>query len=179
MTQQRAEGAPPTDAAATYVQALRERLAADRCKVTEADLGGHRVLVGARSDRRARWMGTKAEIFVFALAVPEVDTASMTEFTGWAMDRAKRLRSGLPGFRNVATVLPALVSASVQPAAAKWAAMDARLLGTSLMSRPITVETPATGGARITMYRGRTMWGGGFTGHVLRKASLYFPDQGV
>ncbi|MBO4271992.1 hypothetical protein GSF24_15385 [Microbispora triticiradicis] len=175
MTRQRPDRTPPADAAAAYVQALRERLAADRCKVTEDDWGGHPVLVGCRSDRKARWLGTKVEIFVFAVAVAEVDTASITEFTGWAMDRAKRLRSGLPGFRNAATVLPALVGASVQPAAAKWAATDARLLGATLISRPITVETPAAGAARITMYRGGTMWGGAFTRHILRKASLYFP----
>jgi len=175
MTQQRSDGAPPTDAAAVYVQALRERLTADRCKVAEAEWRGHRVLVGRRSDRKARALGTKVEIFVFAVAVPEVDTASMTEFTAWAMENAKHLRSGLPGFRNAATVLPALVSADVRPDAAKWAAMDARLLGATLMSRPITVETTGTGTARVTMYRGGTVWGGAFTHHVLRKASLYFP----
>ncbi|MFF2513933.1 hypothetical protein [Streptomyces sp. NPDC058086] len=175
MTQQLIDGAPSADAANAYLEALRERLAADGCGVTATTWREYRVVIGSRSDRRVRWFGTKVELFTLAAAVPEVDNASMAEFTGWAMDYVKSLRSGLPGARNAAMILPALAGGSVQPSASNWAAKDARILGTSLISRPITVETPASRATRVTMYRGRVVYGGMFTRHVLEKASLYFP----
>ncbi|MCX5395283.1 hypothetical protein [Streptomyces sp. NBC_00094] len=133
-----------------------------------------RVVTGCRADRKVRWFGTKAELFVFATTVPEIDAATLGDFTAWAMSYAKSLRGGIPGARNAALVLPALVSARVQPQAAQWAAQDARILDATLISRPLTVETtPDT--VRTTMYRGRVVWGGMFTGHVLEKAALYFP----
>ncbi|MFH8253710.1 hypothetical protein [Streptomyces roseolus] len=165
---------PTADAAATYLTALRERLAGDGCTVTAPEWNGHRVVTGSRADRKARWFGTKVEVFVFAAAVPEVDVADLAEFTGWAMGYAKGLRSGVPGARNAAMVLPALVSTRVRPEAARWAAEDARILGTTLIGRPLTVET-TPGGTRTTMYRGQVQWGGLFTRHVLEKAALYFP----
>ncbi|MEV6199740.1 hypothetical protein AB0M64_07175 [Streptomyces sp. NPDC051771] len=165
---------PTADAAATYLTALRERLAGDGCTVTTPEWNGHRVVTGSRADRKARWFGTKTELFVFAAAVPEVDAGDLAAFTTWAMSYAKSLRSGIPGARNAATVLPALVSTRVRPEAARWAAEDARILGTTLISRPLTVET-APGGVRTTMYRGQVQWGGLFTRHVLEKAALYFP----
>jgi hypothetical protein len=58
-----------------------------------------------------------------------VDEASMAQFTGWAMDYAKSIRSGLACARNAAMVLPALVSGAVQPAARTWVAADARSSG--------------------------------------------------
>ncbi|GAA1236504.1 hypothetical protein GCM10009665_28290 [Kitasatospora nipponensis] len=175
MTKQQADGAPPIDAADTYLAGLAERMGADGCHLTTTTWREFRVVVGSRSDRRARWFGTKAELFVLAAAVPGIDQAALAEFTRWSMDRVKGIRSGLPGARNAALVLPALISGGVQPSATKWATADARLLGTSVLGRPITVETPAPGGARVAMYRGRVRWGGMFTGHVLEKASLYFP----
>ncbi|WP_371642060.1 hypothetical protein [Streptomyces mirabilis] len=57
------------------------------------------------------------ELFVLAAAVPEVDDASMAEFTGWAMDHVMSFRSGLPGARNATMILPALAGDSVQPSA--------------------------------------------------------------
>ncbi|WP_240981810.1 MULTISPECIES: hypothetical protein [unclassified Streptomyces] len=62
----------------------------------------------------------------------------------------------------------------VRPEAARWAAEDARILGTTLIGRPLAVET-APDGARTTMYGGRCSWGGLFTRHVLEEAALYFP----
>ncbi|MFK4066692.1 hypothetical protein [Streptomyces sp. NPDC029674] len=174
MTQQRTDGALPADAANSYVEALRERLAADGCGVTAANWGEHRVAIGSRADRKARWFGTRTELFVFAAAVPRVDDASLAEFTGWSLTYAKSIRSGLPGARNAVMVLSALVSDDVQPSAREWAAADARMLGTSVVGRPLTIET-APGAGRVTMYRGGVAWGGMFTRHVLEKAALYFP----
>ncbi|MCX4598532.1 hypothetical protein OG819_56460 [Streptomyces sp. NBC_01549] len=175
MTQQRSDGAPSADAANAYLEALRERLAADGCGVTATTWRDYRVVIGSRSDRKVRWFGTRVELFVLATAVLEVDNASMAEYTGWAMDYVKSLRSGLPGARNAAMILPALASGSVQPSARDWAAKDARILGTSLIGRPVTVETSASKATRVSMYRGRVVYGGMFTRHVLKKASLYFP----
>ncbi|MEU1535345.1 hypothetical protein [Streptomyces fagopyri] len=164
----------PTAEAATYLAALQERLTADGCTLTSPHWNDHPVVAGYRSDRKVRWFGTKAELFVFATAVPAIDTATLGDFATWSMQYAKSLRGGIPGARNAALVLPALVSGDVRPEAAQWAAQDARILDTTLISRPITVETvPA--GIRTTMYRGRTLWGGMFTSHVLEKAALYFP----
>ncbi|MFF7360890.1 hypothetical protein [Streptomyces sp. NPDC008125] len=165
---------PTADAADTYLTALHDRLKADGCTVTSSDWKGHRSVTGFRADRKARWFGTKAELFVFAAVVPEIDVVTLGEFTDWAMHYAKSVRGGIPGARNVAQVLPALVSTRVRPEAARWAAQDARILDTSLISRPLTVET-TPGATRTTLYRGGTVWGGMFTGHVLEKASLYFP----
>ncbi|MFE0651128.1 hypothetical protein ACFVZH_21320 [Streptomyces sp. NPDC059534] len=165
---------PTADAAAMYLTALQGRLTADGCTVTLPAWNDSRVVVGCRADRKARWFGTKAELFVFATAVPEVDVTTLGEFTAWAMRYAKSLRGGIPGARNAALVLPALVSARVKPEAAQWAAQDARILDSTLISRPLTVET-APNAVRTTMYRGRVVWGGMFTGHVLEKAALYFP----
>ncbi|MFJ3091579.1 hypothetical protein [Streptomyces sp. NPDC086838] len=165
---------PTADAAATYLTALHARLTADGCTMSSPPWNDYRVVTGCRADRKVRWFGTKTEVFVFAAAVPEVDATLLGEFTVWAMSYAKSLRKGIPGARNAAFVLPALVSPRVRPEAARWAAQDARLLGTTLISRPVTVET-APGAARTTMYRGGTTWGGMFTKHVLEKAALYFP----
>ncbi|MEU8926297.1 hypothetical protein AB0D10_36125 [Kitasatospora sp. NPDC048545] len=175
MTHDQTDGASSADAAARYLEALRERLAADGCRINGTGRPGHRVVIGSRSDRKARWFATKVELFVLAAAVPEVDGASLAEFTGWALGYAKDLRSGLAGVRNAAMVLPALISDRVHPSAVQWAAADGRVLGTDLIARPVVVETAATGGARTTVYRGRAAWGGMFTSHVLTKASLYFP----
>ena len=125
--------------------------------------------------RKARWFGTKAELFVLAASVPGVGQALLTEYTGWALDYAKNLRGGLAGARNATLILPALVTGNAQPDARTWAAKDARVLGTSLIGRPITVETSGSGVTRVSMYRGGSMYGGMFTGHVLEKAALYFP----
>ncbi|MEU8790769.1 hypothetical protein [Streptomyces sp. NPDC048643] len=162
------------DAAALYLAALQERLTADGCTVTSPHWRDHRVVTGSRADRKVRWFGTKAELFVFAAAVPAIDAATLGDFTVWAMEYAKSLRGGIPGARNAALVLPALISGHVRPEAVRWAAQDARILDTTLISRPITIET-APAGIRTTMYRGRTAWGGMFTSHVLEKAALYFP----
>ncbi|MEU3693039.1 hypothetical protein [Streptomyces narbonensis] len=165
---------PTADGAAAYLEALHGRLTADGCTVTSPPWDGRRVVSGSRADRKVRWFGTKAELFVLAAAVPEIDVATLGEFTAWAMRYAKGLRGGIPGARNAALVLPALVSTRVRPEAAQWAAQDARILDTTLISRPLTIET-APDATRTTMYRGRVVWGGMFTGHVLEKASLYFP----
>ncbi|WP_309054029.1 hypothetical protein [Streptomyces sp.] len=165
---------PAADSAAAYLTALHERLTADGCTVTRPRWNGLTVVSGSRADRKVRWFGTKAELFVFATAVPEVDVAVLSEFTVWTMSYAKSLRGGIPGARNAALVLPALVSEHVQPEAARWAAQDARILDTTLIGRPLTVQT-TPGAVRTTMYRGRVVWGGMFTGHVLEKAALYFP----
>jgi hypothetical protein len=177
VTQQRTDGAPPADTAGTYLDALRERLAADGCLVTAGTWSDHRVVIGSRADRRARWFGTKVELFVLAAAVPAVDDVSLAAFSGWAMSYAKSIRSGVPGARNSATVLPALISTGVHPSARAWAAADARILGTTLIGRPVTVETSASQASqvtRVTMYRGQVVYGGLFTRHVLDKAALYF-----
>jgi hypothetical protein len=175
MTQHQSDPAPATGAADSYLAGLRERLAADGSVVTGTTWRDRPVLIGSRSDRKARWFGTKSELFVLAAAVPEVDQALLTEYTRWALDYAKDLRSGLSGARNAAMVLPALVTANARPAARSWATQDARVLGTSVIGRPVTVETSGTGVTRVTLYRGRSMYGGMFTGHVLEKAALYFP----
>ncbi|MFJ5711488.1 hypothetical protein [Streptomyces sp. NPDC093105] len=162
------------DAAGTYLAGLAGRLTADGCAVTSPEWNGRPVVAAQRADRKARWFGTKSELFVFAAAVPQVDVVTLEEFTVWAMSRAKSLRGGIPGARNVTLVLPALVSPYVDPAAAQWAAQDARTIDTTVVSRPVTVQT-APDAVRTTMYRGRVVWGAMFTGHVLEKAGLYFP----
>jgi len=88
--------------------------------------------------------------------VPEVDQALLTRFTGWALDYAKNCGADWPAART-------------------WAAKDARVPATSLTGRPVTVETTGSGVTRVTMHRGRSMYGGMFTGHVLEKAALHFP----
>ncbi|MFE5795684.1 hypothetical protein ACFQ8C_24345 [Streptomyces sp. NPDC056503] len=165
---------PTTGPAAAYLAALQRRLTADGCTVTTPPWNDHRVVAACRADRKARWFGTKVELFVFAAAVHEIDEENLGEFTVWAMRYAKDLRRGIPGARNAAMVLPALVSERVHPEAARWASHDARILGTTLIGRPLTVET-APGAVRTSMYRGQVQWGGLFTGHVLEKAALYFP----
>ncbi|MEU9987103.1 hypothetical protein AB0E10_09905 [Streptomyces sp. NPDC048045] len=175
MTQQGFDGAPRADAADVYLEAVRGRLAADGCGVTATTWAGHRVLIGSRSDRRLRWFGTKVELFVLATTVPEVDKASIAEFTRWALNYVRGVHGGLPGARNAAMVLPALVSGTVQPSAEDWAAQDARVVGTSVVGWPVTARTTTSRVTRVTMYRGRVAYGGMFKRHVLEKASLYFP----
>ncbi len=93
---------------------------------------GHRQTSrSAARNGRVRAVRHDVELFVLAAAVPEVDNTSMAEFTQWAMDHVKSLRSGLPGARNAAMILPAPAGGSVQPAARTRAAEDARILGRS------------------------------------------------
>ncbi|MFI2780749.1 hypothetical protein [Streptomyces sp. ALB3] len=164
---------PTADAAAAYLTALQERLTRDGCTVNSPQWKDRPAVIGHRADRKARWFGTKTEVFVFAAAVPEIDLVTLADFTGWSMSYAKSLRKGIPGARNAAMVLPALISSRVQPEAAQWAAQDARVVGATLIGRPLTVETWPDG-ARVTMYRGQVPIGGLFTKHVLEKAALYF-----
>ncbi|QHY96711.1 hypothetical protein SSPS47_16520 [Streptomyces sp. S4.7] len=175
MTQQRTDGTPSAEPATAYLEALRERLAADGCKVTATPWDEHQAVIGSRSDRKARWFGTKVQLFVLAAAVPQVDDALLANFTGWATEYAGDLRGGLPGARNALMVLPTLISGNVQPSATQWAAADARILGTTVIGRPVVVHTPAPGAGRATMYRGGVVWGGMFTTRVLEKASRYYP----
>ncbi|MFC8076612.1 hypothetical protein ACFUN8_13865 [Streptomyces sp. NPDC057307] len=175
MTQQGIGGARSADAATAYLETLRGRLAADGCEVTGTLWGDSQVVIGSRSDRKARWFGTKVQLFVLAAAVPEADDTSLASFTRWAMEYAGDLRGGLPGARNALMVLPALISGNIRPSASDWAAKDARLVGTTVVGRPVTVQTTVPGTGGVTMYRGGVTWGGMFTGHVLEKASLYFP----
>ncbi|MFF2189129.1 hypothetical protein [Streptomyces sp. NPDC058155] len=175
MTQQRTDGTPSAEPATAYLEALRGRLTADGCRVTATTWDDHQVVIGSRSDRKARWFGTKVQLFVLAAAVPQADDAVLADFTGWAMEYAGDLRGGLPGARNALMVLPTLISADVRPSATEWAARDARILGTTVIARPVVVQTPTPGAGRATMYRGGVVWGGMFTTHVLEKASLYYP----
>ncbi|MFF2141019.1 hypothetical protein [Streptomyces sp. NPDC058193] len=164
---------PTADAADAYLLALQERLTRDGCTVISPHWKDRPVVIGRRADRKARWFGTKTELFVFAAVVPEIDLVTLADFTGWSMSYAKSLRRGIPGARNAAMVLPALVSARVHTEAAQWAAQDARTVGATLIGRPLTVETLPEG-VRVTMYRGQVPVGGLFTNHVLEKAALYF-----
>jgi hypothetical protein len=164
---------PTADAAAAYLAALQERLTGDGCAVTSLHWKDQPVVIGRRGDRKARWFGTKTELFVLAAAVPEIDLATLAGFTGWSMSYAKSVRKGIPGFRNAAMVIPALVSGRVQPEAARWATEDARVVGATLIGRPVAVET-WPGGVRVAMYTGQVPVGGLFTRHVLEKAALYF-----
>ncbi|MEV0007082.1 hypothetical protein [Streptomyces sp. NPDC047973] len=165
---------PAADAATAYLATLQERLTDDGCKVTLLQWEDQPVVIGRRADRKVRWFGTKTELFVFATAVPEIDLTTLAGFTGWSMSYAKSVRKGLPGMRNAAMVLPALVSGSVQPDAAQWAAEDARVVGATLIGRPVAVQAVPGGGVRVAMYRGQVPVGGLFTRHVLAKAALYF-----
>ncbi|MGW2048346.1 hypothetical protein ACWCPF_24660 [Streptomyces sp. NPDC001858] len=174
MTEQRTDAAPPADPATAYLEALRRRLAADGCALASETWAGHLVVVGSRSDRKARWFNTKCKLFVYGAVVPRVDEAAIAEFTVWALAYSKRLRGGIPGARNATMALPALISPNVHPSAAQWAAADGRTRDASVVARPITVETTPEA-VRTTMYRGGIMWGGIFTSHVLEKAALYFP----
>ncbi|MFF7992728.1 hypothetical protein ACFZDG_23400 [Kitasatospora xanthocidica] len=175
MTEHQVDSAPTADSATAYLEGLRERLAADGCQVAEGSWHGLRAVVGSRSDRKARWFGTEVDLFVLAAAVHRVDEATLAEFTSWAMAHAGSVRTGPAGARNAAMILPALIGDSVHPAAAQWAGADGRVLGATLIARPVAVEAAAPGAARVTMYRGGFTWGGMFTSHVLEKAALYFP----
>ncbi|WP_328687876.1 hypothetical protein OHA74_54315 [Streptomyces phaeochromogenes] len=174
MTEQRADAAPPADPATAYLEALRRRLTADGCTLTSETWAGHLVVVGSRSDRKARWIGTKFQLFVYGAVVPQIDETAIAEFTNWALANAKRRRGGVPGARNVPTALPALISTNVHPPAAQWATANGHVMGAPVVARPVTVETTPEA-VRTTMYRGRVIYGGLFTSHVLEKAALYFP----
>lgn len=66
-----------TDRAAEYLTALQERLTRDGCTVISPHWKGRPVVIGRRADRKARWFGTKTEVFVFPTAVPEIDLATL------------------------------------------------------------------------------------------------------
>ncbi|MEV7284257.1 hypothetical protein AB0O01_06760 [Streptomyces sp. NPDC093252] len=160
--------------AAGYLAGLRDRLAADGCEVTSMRWHGHEVVVGMRTDRKARWLGSRAQLFVHAAAVPSVDDVALAEFTGWAMTAARsRIRGRLLN-RSAGLVLPALISEDVRPSAVTWATADIRTLGFTMTGRPVTVTVTADG-PRTDMFRDWVKWAGSFTGHVLKKAALYFP----
>ncbi|WP_328498646.1 hypothetical protein OHS59_42330 [Streptomyces sp. NBC_00414] len=92
------------------------------------------------------------------------------------MTHAKSLRGGLPGARNAVMVLPALVSGNVQPSVARWAAEDAQMPGTSLIARPVAVQTSAPGTTRVALYSGGVVWGGMFPRHDLERRCCTTPD---
>jgi hypothetical protein len=153
--------------------ALADRLTADGCETNWAEWEGTRVLVGRRSDKKARWLGTRVHLFTVAAEMPSVSAQNLYDFTGWAMHYAKRHKgSRLPvGYGNVITVFPVIIGASVHPAAKDWAREDMRLSEMAVAARPVVVDTRA---AEVTLYRGKPMHGRMFVKHILEKADLYF-----
>ncbi|MFI5888162.1 hypothetical protein [Streptomyces sp. NPDC051554] len=73
MTHHQSDPAPTAGAADAYLAGLRERLTSDGSVVTATTWREHPVMIGSRSDRKARWLATKAELFVLATALPQVD----------------------------------------------------------------------------------------------------------
>lgn len=130
-------------------------------------------MVGRRSDKKARWFGTRVHMFTIAAAIPNVDVATLAGFTGWAMNYAKQHKGGgLPvSYGNVITVFPVLVGGAVHPAAKDWAREDLRLMELAVASRPVVVDT---GAAEVALYRGKPLHGRMFVNHTLEKADLYF-----
>jgi hypothetical protein len=43
-----------------------------------------------------------------------------------------------------------------------------------VIGRPLTVETAGAGASQVAVYRGRVVYGGMFSRHVMDKAALYF-----
>ncbi|MET8831488.1 hypothetical protein ABZX40_37335 [Streptomyces sp. NPDC004610] len=165
---------PQQTSAPAYLAALRARLEADHCAVSSTHWHGHEVVVGERTDRKARWLGSGARIFVHAAAVPVVDEAALAEFSDWAMAAAGHRISGISVAFDAGLVLPALISADVRPAAAQWAAREHRVRGMTVVGRPIAVAVTEHG-PRTAMFRGRGVAKAMFAGHVRDKAALYFP----
>jgi len=170
MAQER--GIRPT-APDAYLAALGDRLTADGCETDSAEWAGTRVLVGRRSDKKLSWFGTRVHLFTIAAAVPNVDVAILSDFTGWAMSYAKQHKGrGLPvSYGNVITVFPVLVGGAVHPAAKEWARADMRLMELAVASRPVVVDTST---AEVALYRGKPLHGRMFVKHTLEKADLYF-----
>lgn len=157
----------------TYLDALHGRLAADGCNPQLLDWGGRPVLVGRRADFRLRWAATRLHLFVIAAEVPHVTADGMSEFTHAAMAFARANKGGLPlGFQNGLGVFPTLIGEHVQPDAATWVA-SGQVNSFGCMARPATVDT--TTGV-VSQFRGTTVLGGLYSGHLRRKGVQYFPD---
>lgn len=154
-----------------YLDGLAGRLSADGCTTAWAEWEGTRALVGWRSDKRVRWMGTRVYLVTAAAEVPEVDAGNLAEFTSWAVRYAKHsLGAGGAGYGSVFTMLPVLAGPTVRPAAKAWARETSRVFELALAARPVAVDTRTS---EVTFYRGKSMHGRMFVKHLLQKADLY------
>jgi hypothetical protein len=156
-----------------YLDALRDRLAADGCEPQIHDWAGQPVLIGRRADFRLRWMATRLHLFVIAATAPEVNADALASFTQSAINYARANKGGLPvGFQTGIAVFPALVGEHVQPEAATWAQAK-QINAFGCMARPVAVDT-TTG--MVNQFRGTGVLGGIYSPHLRRKSALYFPD---
>lgn len=159
------------DATAAYLATVAGRLDADGCRVTRENWNGAEVLIGYRSDFKLRWMATRLHLFTIVTAVDTVTAAGLAAFTESTLDYAIGRKGELRGFQSGVAVLPGLIGARVEPAAAAWAAGGQRMRFAA-MARPVVVDTSS---GTVSCYRGTGMLGGVYAGHFRRKIDTYFP----
>ena len=158
----------PTD----YLEALRVRLADDRCNPQFQPWGAASVLVGHRSQFRMRWLATRLHLFIIAAVAPVVTVETLSRFTEAAMDYARQNKGGLPaGFQTGVAVFPALISDRVEPDAAAWAASRQRLKF-ACVGRPAVIDT---GTGQVSQYRRTPLIGSVYGRYLRTKSALYFP----
>lgn len=160
---------PLADRASAYLQTVTDRLVADACDVRTEDWGGWPVVVGRRSDFRLRWMATRMHL-VTVLAISAGVTAPVIEsFSAQVSEYAKRGRA--LGLQSGVAAFPVLISPSVDDAALQWAAEKQRLQFACL-TRPVVVDTSR---GIVAAFRGTTMIGRLYSGHLQQKMAAYFP----
>jgi hypothetical protein len=154
-----------------YLATVRDRLVEDGCEVTGDTVGSLHAMVGYQSNVKAL---SKMHLFTVVASVPEVNEATVRDFSRQASDYAKGQKGRLRGAQS--GVL-ALVTPKADDAAKKIAANPFRLGvgGFAAMVQPAVVDLTE---GRVHTFQGRRLWGGAFAGYLRKKRALYFPDPG-
>jgi hypothetical protein len=143
----------------------------DGCETRPENWGGTRVMVGYRADFRLRWLATKLHLFTVVGSADAVSRDAVEAFTRVAMDYALARKGDLRGMQSGVGVLAALVSTTVEPAAAAWAA-DRQRLRFACIARPVVVDLAR---GVVSCYRGTPALGWVYSAHFRTKLDLYFP----
>jgi hypothetical protein len=155
-----------------YIQELQKRLQADECD-TRWETDPATVLIGARSDFRVQWVGTKLHLFTIATVVPEVTLPTLEQFTDFAITTAIEDGKRLPrGLQTGIAVFPSLISEKVDPAALERAARWQKVRF-ACIARPTVVDTTTRA---IGAYRGTPVAGILYASHLRKKNERYFPQ---
>ncbi|MCP2339869.1 hypothetical protein [Actinomadura rupiterrae] len=155
-----------------YAAAVRQRMEADGCAVTEERVGQHAALVGYRSNWR---MLNKLHLITTVARVPNATRDGVDEFVKASVTLVKQRHGAARGMQSGVVAIPALLADHADDDAIELVSAPYRLKlgGFAAMARPVIVELEA---GHVHAFRGFRVWGAAFHSYIRGKVNLYFPE---
>ncbi|MCW2884319.1 MAG: levansucrase [Streptosporangiaceae bacterium] len=157
---------------ATYLTALRGRLAADGCTVQDTSLGPVAAIAGYRGNFLPQMMFSRIHLFTVAAAVQDVGAFAVDDFTRRVGEYGRATKGGMRGAQSGIAAFAVLVGDRVHPDAVPAATRPAKI-EFAVRTQPVVVDLSA---GVVHTFRGRQFWGFALNGFLRRKLALYVPD---